>query len=129
MPELVLSFQVRHICMRTIILLLDWDSTLFWRDVEGGDRIDEATFPISDALKRRLKDYYKHYSQLYYLDYRGQTVPDLEKRLLDDTGLEIWRLLRAELSGKYQVLFLSNEFICDFDDPEEFVARRKEAYA
>jgi hypothetical protein len=114
--------------MRTIILLLDWDSTLFWRDAEGGGRIDEATFPISDALKRRLSDYYKHYSELYYLD-TSRPVPDLEKRLLDDTGLEIWQQLRSELSGVYRVLFHSEELEDSFESPEDFIARRKEAYA
>jgi hypothetical protein len=114
--------------MRTFILLLDWDSTLFWRDAEGSGRIDEATLPISPELRRRLDHYYKHYSELYYRDGYGP-VPDLEKHLLDDTGLEIWRQLRAELGGVYRVLFHSDEFACDFDSPDEFIARRKETYA
>lgn len=114
--------------MRTIILFLDWDSTLFWRDAEGGDRINEATLPISDDLKRRLSDYYKHYSELYYLD-TSRPIPGLEKRLLDDTGLEIWQQLRRELNGVYQVLFHSEELEDSFESPDVFLARRKEAYA
>jgi hypothetical protein len=114
--------------MRTIILMLDWDSTLFWRDAAGGGRIDEATLPISTGLKRRLDDYYRHYSDLFFRDGYGP-VPDLEKRLLDDTGLEIWRQLRAELAGIYEVLFDSEEFGCSFDSPEEFLAARKAVYA
>jgi hypothetical protein len=114
--------------MRTIILLLDWDSTLFWRDAEGGGRIDEATFPISDALKRRLSDYYKHYSELYFQN-TGRPVPDLEKRLLDDNGLDLWQQLRAELAGVYRVLFYSDEFACEFNSPDEFITKRKEVYA
>jgi len=114
--------------MRTIILLLDWDSTLFWRDTEGGGRIDEGTLPISSELRRRLDDYYKHYSELFYRDGYGP-VPDLEKRLLDDTGLEIWRQLRAELAGIHRVLFYSEELGDSFETPEEFVAARKELYA
>jgi hypothetical protein len=109
--------------MRSIILLLDFDSTLFWRDAEGG-RIDETTLPISHDLKRQLDDYYKHYSELCY---RGDYGPaaDLDKRLLDDRGLVIWRQLRAELDGIYQVLFYSQEFGDSFESPEEFLANRK----
>jgi hypothetical protein len=114
--------------MRTIILLLDWDSTLFWGDPEGGSRIDEKTLPISPSLRRRLDDYYKHYSELYYRD-TTRPVPALEKRLLDDTGLEIWKQLREELAGVYRVLFYSDELEDSFETPEEFVARRKNVYA
>lgn len=114
--------------MRTIILLPDWNSTLFWRDEESGSRIEETTFPISDALKRRLTAYYKHYSELYFQD-TGGPVPALEKRLLDDTGLELWQQLRAELAGIYKVLFHSDEFACDFDSPDEFITKRKEAHS
>jgi hypothetical protein len=111
--------------MRSIILLLDWDATLFWRDTEGGGRIDETTLPISHDLKRQLADYYKYYSELYYQEGNGP-VPDLEKRLLDDRGLVIWRQLRAELDGVYGVLFYSEEFGDSFESPEEFLASRKE---
>jgi hypothetical protein len=114
--------------MRTIILLLDWDATLFWRDAEGGGRIDEATLPISADLKRRLSDYYKHYSELHCQDGTREPIPDLENRLLDDTGLEIWQQLLGELDGLYRVLFQSEEFGCSFESPQEFIAKRKEMY-
>jgi hypothetical protein len=126
--RLEMSLGRCHIPMRTIILLLDWDSTLFWRDAEGGGRIDEATLPIRPELRRRLDDYYKHYSELYYRD-TTRPVPELEKRLLDNTGLEIWEQLRAELAGIYRVLFYSDELEDSFENPEEFVARRKVVYA
>lgn len=112
--------------MRTIILLLDWDSTLFWRDAEGGGRIDEDTLPISAELKRCLADYYLHYSELYHQEARP--LPDvarLEKRWLDDRGLEVWKQLRAELVGVYRVLFYSEELGDSFETPEEFVRARK----
>jgi len=112
--------------MRTIVLSLDWDSTLFYHDAEGTDRIDEATLPISDALKKRLDDYYKYYSELHYQD-DSRPVPDLEKRLLDDTGLEIWRQLRAEVGHVYRILFWSQEFGDHFESPEEFMMIRKQA--
>ena len=111
--------------MRTIILLCDWDSTLFWRDSEGQGRIDETTLPISDELKRRLLYYYKHFSDLYYED-NSPPVPDLEKRILDDVGLDIWRQLRVELDGVYRVLFHSDELSHPFESPEEFLAIRNE---
>lgn len=113
--------------MRTIILLIDYpDSTLWWREQENSGPVDEALLPISNDLKQQLNEYYKSYSELYLDDNKG-AVADLEKRLLDDTGLELWRRLRTELAGKYHVLFHSEEFGCDFDNPDEFLAARKTA--
>lgn len=110
--------------MRTIVLLFGWDSTLFWGDDEGRGRIDEATLPISPSLKLKLGDYYRHYSELYFRDTSGP-VPEFEKRLLDGTGLEIWRQLRVELDGTYRVLFHSKEFGDTFETPEDFLAARE----
>jgi hypothetical protein len=84
--------------------------------------------PISPSLKLKLADYYRHYSELYLLDTKGP-VPELEKRLLDDTGLEIWRQLRAELEGIYRVLFYSAELGDTFETPENFLTVREEAQA
>ena len=53
----------------------------------------------------------------------------MEKRWLDDTGLEVWKQLRAELAGIYRVLFYSEELGDSFETPEEFGAARKELYA
>jgi hypothetical protein len=110
--------------MRTIALKLDWDSTLFFFDAKGRDRIDEATLPISPDLKRQLDQYYKQYSDLYLLDDSPRKVDPLDKRLLDDTGLQIWQQLRAELAGSYDVIFYSFEFGEKFDDPQKFIATR-----
>jgi hypothetical protein len=111
--------------VRTIILLIDYpDSTLWWREPDSGSPVDEALLPISSDLKQQLKEYYRTYSELYLNDSK-EAVADLEKRLLDGTGLELWRRLRTELAGKYHVLFHSEEFACDFDNPDEFLAARK----
>jgi hypothetical protein len=115
--------------MRTIILMPDWNSTLFWRDTEGHGHIDEEALPISDSLKHRLECYYKHFSELYFEASDQPIIPDVEKRLLDDTGLEIWQMLRKELTGFYRVLFYSAEFGDSFENPEEFVAVRKQTDA
>lgn len=109
--------------MRTIILMPGWDAILFWRDADGAACIDEDTLPISIELKGRLDVYYKHFSELYHQD-DWQPIPHLEKALLDDTGLEIWRQLRVELASVYRVLFWSDEFSEPFETPEDFVALR-----
>jgi len=113
--------------VKTIILLIDWDSTLFWREPAEGGPVDEGVLPVSSDLKQQLKEYQKNYLELYFQDKHGD-IPALENRLLDDTGLELWQRLRAELAGKYRVLFHSDEFGCDFDSPEEFIATRKCAH-
>ena len=87
--------------MRTIVLSVDWDSVLFWRDAEGQGRIDEAAFPISDELKRELNAYYGHYSELYL--HGDESIDKIDKRLLDDAGLRAWHRLRTELAGAYKV--------------------------
>ena len=115
--------------MRTIIVSADWNSVLFWRDAEGQDRIDDTTFAISDESKRDLNAYYGHFSELYLQGDEHEPVSDLEKRLLDDTGIRAWHRLRAELAGAYKVLFHSKEFACDFESPEELVAHRERSSA
>jgi hypothetical protein len=109
--------------MRTIVLSVDWDSVLFWRDAEGQGRIDDTTFPISDESKRELNAYYGHFSELYLQG--NEPISDLEKRLLDDTGVRAWHRLRAELAGAYEVLFHSSEFACDVETPEHLIAYRE----
>jgi hypothetical protein len=113
--------------MRTIILMLDLDSTLFWQDGEGG-RVDESALPISEALKKRMHDYYAHFAELYYRDHHPR-ISDMDRRLLDGAGLEIWQQLRQELDGLYRVLFFSEEFSDAFDSPAQFIVQRKNAYA
>lgn len=113
--------------MRTIVLLVDWDSVLFWRDAEGQGHIDDATFSISDELKRELNAYYGHFSELY-LQGNGP-IDKIEKRLLDDAGLRVWHRLRTELAGAYKVLFHSKEFACDFETPGQLIALREQSSA
>ena len=110
--------------MRTIALIADYGSVLFFHDAEGRDQIDEATLPISTDLKRQLDEYYKHYSDLYLLADFGEQPSTLDKRLLDDTGFKIWRQLRKELALFYRVIFYSFEFAQTFNNPQEFIAAR-----
>jgi hypothetical protein len=116
--------------MNPIILIGGWDSTLFWWDWHCGakGRIDEATLPISADLKRQLDDWYRTYSELYH-EGDEKPVPVLEERLLDDKGLEIWKRLREELDGVYEVLFFSHQFSYPFSSPEEFDSERRKTYA
>ena len=104
--------------------MLHWNSTLFFFDAEGQERIDEATLPISRNLQKQLELYYKQYSDLYLLDESAQKVDRLDKRLLDDTGLQVWQQLRAEHSDSYRIIFFSEEFGEKFDNPNEFIAAR-----
>jgi hypothetical protein len=104
--------------------MADWDSTLFFFDAEGQDRIDAATLPISADLMRQLDQYYNQYSDLYMDGDTGEKVDPLDKRLLDDTGLTIWRQLRKELALFYNVIFYSFELGEKFDNPNEFIAAR-----
>ena len=116
--------------MRTIILMGGWDSTLFWWDWNRGsqDRIDEATLPITPRLRHQLDQWYAVYSELYHQDNKGPPA-EMEKRLLDDKGIEIWNQLQMELAGTYEVLLFSQQFSRPFKNPEELDLERKKPYA
>jgi hypothetical protein len=103
----------------------DWDATLFWRDAQSQNVIDENTLPISEALKRDLNSYYAWYSELFFSD--GEPKASLvDMRLLDARGFEIWLRLRHELIATHRVLFYSHEFNDSFDLPEDFTKVREQ---
>ena len=81
-----------------------WTRRCSRRDGEGG-RVDESALPISEALKKRLGDYYAYFAELYCQE-DHPPVSDMDRRLLDSTGLEIWQQLRRELAGQYQSVVL-----------------------
>ena len=53
----------------------------------------------------------------------------LDNRLFDDTGIELWEQLRSELHGRYRVIYYSQELAEYFETPELFRTTRKETYA
>jgi hypothetical protein len=116
--------------MRTIILIGAWDATLFWWDWNSGSQgaIDEAMLPISAESRRQLDEWYRMYSEIYHEDH---TIPnqEMEERLLDEKGFELWKRLRNELSGVYEVLFFSQRLGKPFTTPEEFDSERRRPYA
>ena len=112
--------------MRTVALFLDFDAILFWYDEQGQEQIDEKTLGISEGLREELERFYFWFSELYLVEevFSGS---DLDNRLFDDRGLKLWELLRAELVGRYRVIYWSREFSDYFDTPEEFRRVRAEA--
>ena len=107
-----------------------WDSTLFWWDWNRGPqgRIDEATLPITAELRHQLDQWYAIYSELYHQENDGPPA-EIEKRLLDDKGIEILKRLRAELAGAYEVLLFSEQFGRPFRTLEELDSERRKPYA
>jgi hypothetical protein len=110
--------------MRTICLSPDWDAIIFWRDEQGQDKADDRAFPLSDALRQRLDEFYKWFDELY-LSADGPRS-QLDNRLFDDKGIELWEQLRSELQGQFEVIYYSQELAEYFATPELFKATRKE---
>jgi len=113
--------------MRTLCLSLDFDAILFWRDGQSQDKADERALPLSDGLKQRLDEFYKWCSELYLL--ADEPRSQLDNRLFDDRGIELWEELRSELQGQYRVTYYSQELAEYFETPELFRVARKETYA
>jgi hypothetical protein len=55
--------------------------------------------------------------------------PRLEARLFDETGLRLWKQLRADLEGRYTVVYYSQELGEYFETPELFGKAREAANA
>lgn len=113
--------------MRTIALCLDFDAIVFWFDEQGQEKIDEKTLDLSDELIRKLDELYAWFGDLY-LD-NDELPSDLDNRLFDDGALELWESLRAELAGRYNVIYYSREFMLYVDTPEAFRRLRADASA
>jgi len=113
--------------MRTVALSLDFDAILFWYDEQGQEEIDEKTLGISEGLRQELDRFYFWFSELYLA--ADELASPLDNRLFDDRGFELWELLRAELAGRYRVIYWSQEFGEYAETPEEFRRMRADAGA
>jgi hypothetical protein len=123
LSKLPSSFRPESL-MRTLILMPDWNAVLFYRDAKGSEAVDEDSLPISTALKRELRDFYAWFSEMFLHDDPREPISDMDRRLMDNRGVELWECLSRELSGAYRVIFHSHELHRDFDRPEEFKAMR-----
>jgi len=110
--------------MRALILSPDWNSVLFWRD-EDSAVVEEAALPVSQALREDLGDFYNWFSEVFFAADAKPTPMD--RRLLDERGVQLWERLRAELGPDYRVAFRSEEFACEFETPDEFKAAQRAA--
>jgi hypothetical protein len=113
--------------MRTLCLSMDFDAILFWRDDQSQDKADQHALPLSDGLRQRLDEFYRWFSELHLLADGPRS--QLDNRLFDDRGIELWEQLRSELQGQYRVIYYSQELAEYFDTPELFRAARKGTYA
>jgi len=113
--------------MRTLCLGPDFGAILFWRDEQCQSAVDDRTLPLTDGLRRRLDEFYGWFNELYLSADEQRTRMD--NRLFDETGIELWEQLRAELQSQYRMIYYSQELAEYFDTPELFRATRNETYA
>jgi hypothetical protein len=58
------------------------------------------------------------WGQIEYKD-RGGGDANIDWLLFDEKGISLWRRLRGELAGRYNVMFYSHRLEEDFEDPDK----------
>jgi len=111
--------------MRTVALRPDFDAILFWRDEQGQGVADEALLQLTHACRARLDEFYRWFTELHLIA-DGKRSP-LDARIFDDRGIDLWKQLRADLEGRYAVVYYSQELAEYFETPELFSKAREAA--
>ena len=113
--------------MRTIALSPDFDAILFWRDELGQGIADQRSLPLSEVCRDRLREFYRWFSELHLI--ADEKRSRLDARLFDEKGLILWKQLRSDLQGRYDVVYYSQELGEYFETPELFSNAREAANA
>jgi len=104
--------------MSEIRLCPDFPDHVLW--LKEGGPISPENLPISKELCSLLHGWYGLWSRIWDDDsYKKDAIAKLDWGLLDIRGIELWKRLRRELSGKFEVSFYSHRFNESFDDPAE----------
>jgi len=100
----------------------DFGAVLFWRDEDSQGAADESALPLTDGLKSRLHEFYRWFNELYLS--ADEPASQLDNRLFDDHGIELWEQLLSELQAHCRVIYYSQELAAYFESPEKFKAAR-----
>jgi hypothetical protein len=113
--------------MRTIALHPDFDAILFWRDEQGQGVADECSLPLTDGCRAQLSEFYRWFTELHLTS--DEKRSPLDARLFDERGIDLWKRVRAELEGRYGVVYYSQELAEYFETPELLSKAREAADA
>jgi hypothetical protein len=102
--------------MRKLYMAPDWDGVLW--DFKGG-QVNLNDIPLSDDLRSALHDWLKLHSKIWEdEEYKNDATAQLDWKLLDLRGVELWKRVRQELAGQCDVVYASHIFNDYFSDPE-----------
>jgi hypothetical protein len=101
-------------------LFADYPDTVLVEWWEGGQSVQPDSLGLSPETRAMLLQWYKTWSRIWILDKGDKPTEQLDWKLYDEQGLQIWKRLCHELVGRFQVLFYSHTLEEDFDDPVRF---------
>jgi hypothetical protein len=111
--------------MTAIRLILDWNMVLqdFYDPSRPGAAIEPTTLPLSKETIDALLARYKHWGRVC-LDASepGDSPLDeqIERRFLDDEGLQLWKRVVTELGQAYTVHYYSEVLHRTFGTIKEY---------
>ena len=112
------SARLTQSVMRKILLFADYLDHVLWDRSEDGKPIAPETLGLSEETIRLLWEWYRMWGQIEYKD-RGGGDANIDWLLFDEKGISLWRRLRGELAGRYNVMFYSHRLEEDFEDPDK----------
>jgi hypothetical protein len=115
--------------MHKLRLAADFPDHVLWH--EGGGAVSPEDLGISGELCRALRDWYNLWSTIETEEaYKRDEAAKIDWGLFDVKGIELWKRLRGELSGQYDVVYYRERFNSNFEEPSELEALlRNEASA
>lgn len=109
--------------LTSVRLSLDWDMVLqrYEQDVPG-PAIDPADLPLSSDTVAALWRWYRAHAEQAFDDVSVQSALDqaLDRRLVEQEGLRLWRVVQEELGPSCRVAFMSERFCGTFTTAEAY---------
>ena len=107
--------------MRRLRLAADFPDHMLWH--EGGGAVSPEDLGVSAELCRALHEWYGLWSTIENDEaYKRDENATIDWSLFDVKGIELWRRLRIELSGQYEIVYYSERFNDNFEQPLELEA-------
>jgi len=115
--------------MRKLRLAADFPDHVLWPE-EGGP-VPPEDLGVSADLCRALHEWYRLWSTIENDNaHKRDETARIDWGLFDTKGIELWKRLRIELSGRYEIVYYSERLNDNFGEPSELEALlRNEANA
>ena len=88
-----------------------------------GPAVDPESLPLSAKTVKALWAWYGRWGTLFLHDDDAMQTPldkEVDWRLLEEEGVSLWRRVRDELAGRFDVLYYSEIRHSNFNSPEDY---------